>query len=50
MVGILLGGDVRTVAIAAAVVGDIVDGREHLDLHDVVYVRMGVDRTLADVA
>jgi hypothetical protein len=32
------------------VVGDVVDGRKYLDLHDVVYVRMGVDRTLADVA
>jgi hypothetical protein len=37
-------------AVAAAVVGNVFDRRKHLDLHDVVYVSMGVNRTLADVA
>jgi hypothetical protein len=46
MVGVIL----LAIAVAAAVVGNVLDGRKHLDLHDVVHARVGVDRTLADVA
>jgi hypothetical protein len=46
MVGIFL----RSAGVTAAMIGEVLDGRKDFDLDDVVHVRMGVDRTLANVA